>query len=89
MSAFSLGPGVHETLRVPSKNGVSISPSPVEFLQSSSAGIQSQVLWELLLPMPDLQAEEPDMGLRTLLWENLCNIIIFQFVGLPPGGCGI
>ena len=25
----------------------------------------------------------------SLLWENLCNIIIFQFVGRPPGRYGI
>ena len=24
----------------------------------------------------------------SLLWENLCNIIIFQFVGRPPAGMG-
>ena len=25
----------------------------------------------------------------SLLWENFCDIIIFQFVGCPPGGYGI
>ena len=30
--------------------------------------------------MPDAQTGEHGMGLRTLLWENLC-IISFQFVG--------
>ena len=29
---FSLGLGVHETLCVPFKSGVSVSPSPVDFL---------------------------------------------------------
>ena len=58
------------------KSGVSVSPSPMEFLQSNPAGLQSQILWGLLLPLPDPQAGEPDMGLRAftpvgeLLWYN-------------------
>ena len=40
-------------------------PSPAELLHSSPAGLQSQMLWELLL-MPDIQAGEPHMGLKTL-----------------------
>ena len=43
-------------------------------------------------PPPDAktpQAGEPDMGLRTLLWEKFCDIIIFQFVGHPPNRYGI
>ena len=39
-------PGSHCThyLCVPSKNGVSVSPSPVEVLQSNSASLQSLIL---------------------------------------------
>ena len=48
------------------RNGVSISPSPVELLHTSPAGLQSQVLLGLLLPVPDPEEWEPDMGLRTL-----------------------
>ena len=66
VTAFSLGPSVHETLCAPSKSGVFVFPSPMEFLPSSPAGLQSQMLWGLLLPMSDPQAGEPDMGLRTL-----------------------
>ena len=40
--------------------------SPVELLRSSPAGLQSQMLWGLLLRMPDPQAGEPDGELRTL-----------------------
>ena len=42
---LSPGPGVHKTLCVPSKSGVSVSPSPVEVLQSTSdsLGILSPV----------------------------------------------
>ena len=36
-----LGPDVHTTLCVPSKSGVSVSPSPVEVLQSNPASLQS------------------------------------------------
>jgi len=49
---------------VPSKSGVSISPSPAEFLWSDPAGLQSQILWELLLLLPDSVAGKPAMGLR-------------------------
>ena len=44
----------------------SVSPSPAQLLLSSPAGLQSQVLWRLLLLMPDPQTGEPDMGLRNL-----------------------
>ena len=84
VSAFSLGPGAHETLCACSKSRVSVSPSPVEFQWSSPAGLQSQILWDLLLPLPDPQAGEPDVGLSTfapvgeLLWYNY-----FPVCGLP------
>ena len=39
-----LGPDVHTTLCVPSKSGVSVSPSPVEVLQSNPASLQSLFL---------------------------------------------
>lgn len=46
------------------------------------------MLWGLILLMPDPQAGDPDVGVRTLLGENLCNIIIFLFVGHSPCSCG-
>ena len=48
-----------------------VSPGPVEFLQSSPVGLQGPML-RGLLPMPDLQLREPDLGLGT-----------FTFVGEP------
>ena len=39
-----LGPDAHTTLCVPSKSGVSVSPSPVEVLQSNTASLQSLIL---------------------------------------------
>ena len=39
-----LGPDAHNTLCVPSKSGVSVSPSPVEVLQSNPASLQSLIL---------------------------------------------
>ena len=71
-----MGPDVHTTLCVPSKSGVSVSPSPVEVLQLNPASLQSLNLWEFLLPLPDPQVGKPDVGLRTftpmggLLWYN-------------------
>ena len=48
------------------------------------------VLGGFLLPVPDPQTREPDMGPElSLLWEYFCNIIIFQFVGCPPSRYGI
>ena len=71
-----LGPNAHTTLCVRSKSGVSVSPSPVEVLQSNPASLQSLILWEFLLLLPDPQLGKPDVGLRTftpvggLLWYN-------------------
>ena len=62
-----------------SKSGVSVFPSPVELLHSSPAGLQKPNTLGLLLLMLDLQAGEPDVGLITLLWQNFCDIIIFQY----------
>ena len=73
---LSLGPGTHLTSCAPSKSGVSISHSLLEFLRSNSTAFQSKILWGLLLQFPDPQAGYPDMGLRTftpvgeLLWYN-------------------
>ena len=51
-----------------------VSPSPVKVLQSNPASLQSLILWEFLLPLPDHQVGKTDVGLRTftpvggLLW---------------------
>ena len=55
VTAFALGAGVHETLCVASEIGVSVSPSSVGL----PAGLQSQMLWGLLLLLPDPQAGGP------------------------------
>ena len=39
-----LGPNAHTTLCVPSKSGASVSPSPVEVLQSNPTSLQSLIL---------------------------------------------
>ena len=81
---FPLGHGAHKILFVPSKNGDSVSPSPVEVLQSNPTGLQSQISWGLLIPLLDPQAWKPDRELRTittvgeLLW-HYC----FPVNGLP------
>ena len=55
-----------QSLCVPFKNGVSVSPSLVELLHTSPTGLQCQMLWGLFLPVPDPQAWVLDVGLRTL-----------------------
>ena len=72
---------------MPSKSGVSVSPSPVEILQSNPASLQSLIIWEILLPVLEPQVGKPDVGLRTftpvggLLWYN-----VLQFVSHLPSG---
>ena len=60
---------MYETLCSSSKSGVSLFSSSVELLHSSSTGIQQQIVWEILLPVPD---REPDVGLRTLTPVGEC-----------------
>ena len=61
---------------MPSKSGVFVPPNPVEVVQSNPARLQSLILWEFLLPLPDPQVGKRDVGLKTftpvggLLWYN-------------------
>ena len=63
---FALGASACESLCVPFKNGVSVSPSPVELLCTSPTGLQCQMLQGLFLPVPDPLTWEFDVGFRTL-----------------------
>ena len=47
--------------------GSLFSPSLVEFLHTSSTGLQCQMLWGLFLPGPDPQVRGFDRVLRTLI----------------------
>ena len=85
ITAFVLGPGTCEILNVPFKGEASIPPCPVRLLQLSPTGLQRQMLWELIFPVVDPWAEEPDRADNSLLWENCHNIIIIQFVSHPLG----
>ena len=75
-----LGCDAHTNLCVPSKSGVSVSPSPVDVLKSNPASLQSLILWEFLLPLLDPQVGKPYVVLRTftpvgvLLWYNFSPI---------------
>ena len=88
---FALGPSARESLCAPFKNGVSISPSPVELLHTSPTGLQCQMLWGLFLPMPDPQVWGFDVGLRTLtpigecLWYSY--FLVFGFPTQEVWGC--
>ena len=81
---FPLDLCILEILCAPSKSGVSISPSPVEFLWSNPDELQNQIFWGFLLPLPDPQVGKPDVGFRTftplgeLQWYNY-----FLVCGLP------
>ena len=59
------------------KSEVPLAPSPMGLPKLKPADLQSQILWGYAFPVQGPQAGEPDLGLRTFLWENLYNIIIF------------
>ena len=66
------------------KNGVSVSPSPVELLCTIPlvfSAHYSGILWGLLLAVLGSQAWEPDVGLGTLTPVGET----FQSVDCPPG----
>ena len=62
----ALGSSARESLCAPFKNGVSVSPSPVELLSIIPTGLKCQLLQGLFLPVRDPQAWGFDMGPRTL-----------------------
>ena len=84
---FALGPSARESLCNPFKNGVSVSPSPLELLPTIPAGPQRQVLQGLLLPMPDLQLWEPNVGLRThsYRWASVIQLLSSLWAAHPVG----
>ena len=76
---------MHTTLCVPSKSGVSVSPNPVEVLQSNPTSLQSLILWEFLLPLPDPRLGSLTWGSEpSLQWVDFCRIIVLWFVSHPP-----
>ena len=89
IAAFALGPSVLKTLCVPFRSKVSISSSPIGLLTACPAPSSKPDVQGTHLPSAGLQAEESDVGLRTLLCKNLYSLIIPQFVGHSPGGYGI
>ena len=74
---------------MPSKSGVSVTPSPFEILQLNPTSFQCLILWEFLLPLLGPEVRKPDVGLRTftpvggLLWYN-CSLACES-----PSGYGI
>ena len=83
---FQLGPRAHKTCV---SSGAFVSPSPMTFLWSSPAGLQSQMLWGLICLMPDPQPEEPDMGSElTLRVHGRTSVILLfsSFWVIHPSG---
>ena len=70
-----LGLGVQKTLHTASKSGVSVVPSPVELPGSNTTGFQSQVLWGLLLLLPDPQAGEPVNGAQNFHYGGKTSVV--------------
>ena len=85
-----LGPDAHSTLCVPCKSGVSVSPSPVEVLQSNPANLQSLILQEFLFLLLDPQFGKPDgVSEPSLQLVDFCGIIVLQFVSHTASSYGI
>ena len=78
---FSLGPGYHKTV-VPFKRGVSVAPSPVEFLQ-----VPQTFKARFSRASSPYCQNTPKLGslMRgskfSLLRENFCCVVVLQFVG--------
>ena len=84
---FPVGLGA---LCAPSKRGVSVSFSPVEFLKSYLVALQNQIIWGLLPHCHIARLKSLMQGSElSLLWNNVCAIIIFQFVDHPLSVHGI
>ena len=85
-----LGPDVHTTLCVPSKSGVSVSPSPVEVLQSNPVAFK---IWFSM--NSSFNCWTPGLGSLTWgsepspQWVDFCGISVLHFVSHPPSGYGI
>ena len=85
-----LGPDTHTAFCVPCKSGVSVSPSPVEVLQSNPASLQSWLsknssshCWTSRLGSLTWGSEP------SLQWVDFCGTSVLQFVSHPPSGYGI
>ena len=88
---FALGPSARESLCAPFKNGVSISPSPVELLHTSPTGLQCQMLQGHFHPVPYPHTWKIDARLKPLtpvgesLWTSyfqVCGASHLWCVGL-------
>ena len=79
----------HERFCAHHLSEVAFPHSPVGLPKLSPASSQGQWLWELifLVQTPGLRSLMQGSEL-SLLWESLCNIIIIQSVGHPPGHMG-
>ena len=87
---FALVLSTHENLCAPFKSGISVSPGPMELLHTSPTVPQWQELQGLLIPMPDPQAWEHDVGPRTLTpMVSFHNIFTFHFVDTHLLGMGL
>ena len=89
-SVFLEDPGAHYTLWAPSNSGVSVFPNPVNFLRSNAAAFKARFSGcsSFCYQSPRLGSLMWGSGL-SLLWENFCGVIIFQFVGCPLSRYGI
>ena len=56
---------------------------------SCPTDIHCQMLWGILPPVPNPQDETPSGVQSSHSCENLCDTVVFQFVGCPSGNYGI
>ena len=83
----------------PVKSGVSVSYSSLALPYTSPTCLQSYTFWELIFPVKDLWAREPDVGLGYFtflgeplqLWLSSCFWVTYQgcwswlyYISIPP-----
>ena len=85
VTTFSLGPDAHRTLCEPYKNSFCY-PTPMEFLPSIPTTFKARCCWGCSSHCQTSRLGNLTWGsVLSFLWENLCNTVIFQFVGQPDG----
>ena len=84
VTAFSPGSGMHEILCVPSRVELLFPPVLRDSCDQTPLAFKARFSGGLLLPLPDLQAGEPDVGLRTFTpVGELLQYNYFPVCGLP------
>lgn len=90
LTASALGSVVQENLCAPFKNEVSIPPALSFFQKQDPPGFEAKCSGSFASWSRTLRLGSLTWGSNhSLLWENLCNVIILQFVDRPLRDMGL